>query len=233
MKILEVELTTTNLAASTEFYRDLLGLTVTTQPEGIVVDIGSSRLRVRAGAAFDGVHHLAFGISPLDFDSARRWLRQRTELITVAGSDIIDGPEGWDSRSLYFRGPEGILLELIARQADRAVPGSADETPRLLSISEVGIGVPDVRQTVRHLAEAFEIPPFPPQLPGFAPVGSHDGLLILANSGRIWFPTEQDIPATGPLSIHIESATHSGKLTLTDEAVVQCAQTQPASSTYG
>lgn len=233
MKILEVELTTTNLAASTEFYRDLLGLPVTTQPECIAIDIGTSTLRVRAGAAFDGVHHLAFGISPLDFDSARRWLRQRTELITVAGSDIIAGPEGWDSRSLYFRGPEGILLELIARQADRAAPGSPDETPRLLSISEIGIGVPDVRETVRHLAEAFELPPFPPQLPGFAPVGSHDGLLILANSGRTWFPTERDVPASGPLSIRIESASHSGKLTLTDEAVVQCTQTHPEFSTYG
>ncbi|MGW5516126.1 VOC family protein [Nocardia africana] len=227
MKILEVELTTTHLAATAEFYRDLLELPVTTQPEGIVVDIGSSRLRVTAGAAFDGVHHLAFGISPHDFDLARRWLRQRTELITAGGSDIIDGPEGWDSRSLYFRGPEGILLEFIAREADRATPGSTDETPRLLSISEVGIGVPDVRQTVRHLAEAVELPPFPPQLPGFAPVGGHDGLLILANAGRIWFPTQEDIPATGPVSARIATPGHDATVALTDEAVVRCVQAHP------
>lgn len=227
MKILEVELTTTHLAATAEFYRDLLELPVTTDSDGIVVDIGSSRLRVTEGAAFDGVHHLAFGISPHDFDLARRWLRQRTELITAGGSDIIDGPDGWNSRSLYFRGPDGILLELIARQADRAAPSTPGETPRLLSISEVGIGVPDVRQTVRHLAEAVELPPFPPQLPGFAPVGGHDGLLILANAGRIWFPTEEDIPATGPVSVRIETPGHDGTVALTDEAVVQCVQAQP------
>ncbi|MFG3519927.1 VOC family protein [Nocardia nova] len=233
MKILEVELTTTHLAATAEFYRDVLELPVIAQPDGAVVEIGSSRLRVTAGAAFDGVHHLAFGISPHDFDLAHRWLRQRTELLTVGGSDIIDGPEGWHSRSLYFRGPDGILLELIARQAGRATPGSPGETPHLLSISEVGIGVPDVRRAVRHLAEAFELPPFPPQLAEFAPIGSHEGLLILARSGRIWFPTEEDIPATGPVSVLIESAGHSEKIALTDEAVVQCVQTHPEFNTYG
>ncbi|PPJ28776.1 hypothetical protein C5E45_30765 [Nocardia nova] len=221
MKILEVELTTTHLAATAQFYRDVLELPVVTLPDGIAVEIGSSIVRVTAGAGFDGVHHLAFGISPHDFDLARRWLRQRTELLTVDGSDIIDGPEGWNSRSLYFRGPDGTLLELIARQADRATPGSPDEIPRLLSISEVGIGVPDVRQTVRHLAEAFELPPFPPQLSEFAPVGSHDGLLIVARSGRIWFPTEEDVPATGPVSIRIESAGRDGQIALTEEAVVR------------
>jgi catechol 2,3-dioxygenase-like lactoylglutathione lyase family enzyme len=221
MKILEVAITATNLDATAEFYRDLLELPVIRGPEGIAVDIGWSRLVVTEGARFRGVHHLAFGISPHDVELARRWLWQRVEPIVLHGSDVQDGPAGWDSRSVYFRGPEGIVLELIARQADRAEPGSIGDTPRLLSISEVGIGVPAVRQAVHQLAESFGLPVFPPQGPRFAPLGNHDGLLVLADPTRVWFPTDDDVPARGPVTVRIESAAPRGKVALTAEAIIE------------
>ncbi|MBO0881134.1 MAG: VOC family protein [Mycobacterium sp.] len=223
MKIIEVAITTTDLGATAAFYRDLLELPVTALSEGFAVDIGRSRLIVTDGAPFAGVHHLAFGISPVDFDLSHRWLRRRTELFSIAGSDTFDGPAGWDSRSVYFRGPDGIVLELIARQADRNEPGSGGESPHALSISEVGIGVPDVGLAARQLAESFNLSPFPPQLSRFAPVGGHDGLLILANSNRVWFPTDEEVPAQGPVTVRIESAKAApgGKVALTAGAIIQ------------
>ncbi|MEV5649504.1 VOC family protein [Nocardia sp. NPDC052254] len=220
MKILEVELTASNLDLVAEFYRDLLGLEVDSRAEGIAVEIGSSRLVVTEGPSFAGVHHLAFGISPRDVDLARQWLRQRVEPITLAGVDTFDGPPGWDSRSVYFEGPEGIVLELIARHADRSEPATAGDAPRLLSISEVGIGVPDVGSAVGRLADAFGLPRFPPQLSGFAPVGGHDGLLIVVESQRLWFPSGEDLPARGPVTVRIESAA-SGEVALTTVATVR------------
>ena len=113
------------------------------------------------------------------------------------------------------------MLELIARQSDWAQPAGGGDIPRLLSISEVGIGVPDVSRAVGELAESFALPPLPPQLPGFAPVGGHDGLLILVNSNRTWFPTEEDLPARGPVTARIEAPVSGGKIALTTEAVVR------------
>ncbi len=114
MHIDEVALTVTGLAAAALVHQDVLELPVAEQPGQVTVTIGSSRLVLREGGHFAGVHHLAIGITPADFDVARGWLSRRVEPMTVDGSEVIEGPEGWNSRSLYFLGPEDIVLELIA-----------------------------------------------------------------------------------------------------------------------
>jgi catechol-2,3-dioxygenase len=97
MQIQEVSLTVTGLAAAARFYRDVLELPVTEQPGQATVTIGSSRLVLEEGDQFAGAHHLAIGIAPADFEVARGWLSQRVEPIVVNGSEVIEGPEGWDS----------------------------------------------------------------------------------------------------------------------------------------
>ncbi|MEU4316185.1 hypothetical protein [Nocardia sp. NPDC024068] len=213
MKIREVAITATDLDSVADFYRDVLQLPVSTTPGRVSVEIGTGRLVVTEGEPFAGVHHLAFGISPHDFETARRWLEGRVELLRLNGSEIIEGPAGWDSRSLYFRGPEGIVLELIARRADAGIPAGNGERPSLFSISEVGLGVADVGRAAADLRDSFGLPPFPPQLTQFAPTGGHDGLFIVADIDRIWFLTESDYPARGPLAVHIEAG-RRGKLSL-------------------
>ncbi len=215
MRIREISITTTYLDTAEKFYRDVLEAPVEVRAGRVHVDIGASRLILTSGECFSGVHHLAFGISPHEFDTARRWLLSRVELVRVNGSDIIEGPAGWDSRSLYFHGPDGILLELIARQADAAIPAGDGPAPRLLSISEIGLGVPDVAAAVQDPCESYDLPRFPPQLAQFAPIGGHDGLLIVADLDRIWLPTDTDRPAAGSLAVHIELPARHGSLTLT------------------
>ncbi|WP_378741824.1 VOC family protein [Nocardia brasiliensis] len=221
MRIREVAITTTHLDAVAEFYRDTLQLPVMVEPDRATVEIGLSKLVVTRGAPHEGGHHLAFDISPNDFDRARHWLSERVEPLTVNGSDTIDGPPGWDSRSVYFRGPDNILLELIARQFHSAAPATPSDPPRLLSISEVGIAVPDVQQAVRDLAETYGLQAFTPQLPTFTPVGDHDGLLILVAPERIWFPTEADRPAHAPVTVHIDAPQRGGKVALTANAGIE------------
>jgi len=220
MKIREVTLTARRLDAAAAFYRDVLRMPVDEQPNRATVTIGSSRLVLVPGDQFDGVHHLAFGISPHDFDLVRRWLNQHVEPIVAGASEVIDGPEGWNSRSLYFLGPEDILLEFIARQADAEIPGGDGVAPRPFSISEVGMGVPDARAAVRELTEALGLPTFPPQETHFAPVGDHDGLLIVVDQERVWFPTRTHRAAHGPLTVRIEAPRHPGDVTLTEKVTV-------------
>jgi hypothetical protein len=120
---------------------------------------------------FEGAHHLAFGIPPADFPLARRWLGDVVEPITVGGSEVIKGLEGWNSESVYFLGPENIILELIARQSDMPVPSGSDEKPQLSAVSEVGVGVLHVPTAVERLVRDLGVSPFPPQENRFAPVG--------------------------------------------------------------
>ncbi|MFI6046914.1 VOC family protein [Nocardia sp. NPDC051321] len=83
MKIREVTISTTDLDAAADFYRNKLGLQVAADAGRVTVNIGFSKLVLTPGAPFEGVHHLAFGISPDDFDLARKWLRRQVEPITV------------------------------------------------------------------------------------------------------------------------------------------------------
>jgi len=72
---------------------------------------------------------------------------------------------------VYFLGPEGTVLELIARQADREIAAGTGDAVRPLCLSEVGVGVPDVGEGVRALTRGLGVPAFPPQGTHFAPVG--------------------------------------------------------------
>jgi len=214
MKILSASITVQDVAAAAQFYRDVLLLPVEESPDAAVVSVGSSRLVLDAGGKFDGVHHLAFGIPPSDFELAHEWLGRRVPLLRSGGSEVIAGTEEWGSRSLYFQGPEGIILEFIARDADAAAASSTGPNPRMLSISEVGIGVADVLDTVATLSRELAIPLFFDLSGTFASMGSHDGLLVIVHEDRIWFPTDASRPARGPLAVDIESAKGNVQLEL-------------------
>ena len=130
MQIRQVRITFGRLDQAANFYRDVLQLPVDAQPGRVTVRVESSRLILEPGDHFHGVHRLAFGIVPANFELARAWLGHRVEPIVVDGSDVIVGPEGWHSTSVYFLGPEDILLEFIAREADEGSASEADAPGR-------------------------------------------------------------------------------------------------------
>lgn len=220
MKLRRVTLTVARPDRAAAFYRDVLELPVVVQDGQVSVTIGSSQLVLEPGGPADGSHHLAFGIAPADVELARRWLAGRVEVIVVDGSEVVEGPDGWNSRSLYFLGPEDIVLELIARDADAHAAPSQGEVPWLLSLSEVGIAVPDVAGAVRALDRELGLPAFPPQGRVFAPVGGHDGLLIVVQQERIWFPTEDRRAARGPVTVELVGPS-PGRLLLRPSATVR------------
>lgn len=214
MKILNVSITVRDLPNAVQFYRDVLLLPVQATPAGAEVFIGSSLLTLTCGDGFDGAHHLAFGIPPSDFELAHEWLAGRVSLLQVGGSEVILGPEDWKSRSLYFLGPEGIILEFIARDADAAIVSGKGEKPQMLSISEVGMGVDNVLDAVSTLSEKLAIPNYFDCSSTFASMGSHDGLLIVAQQDRLWFPNQVSPPARGPLIVQVESPVRNSRVDL-------------------
>ncbi|GAA5228918.1 hypothetical protein GCM10025778_34570 [Paeniglutamicibacter antarcticus] len=215
MKILNVALTVHDLAGAVRFYRDVLGMPVDQDTDHAVVSAGSSRLSLTQGDAFNGVHHLAFGILPSEFERAHAWLGARVPLLAKNGQETFAGSGGWDSRSVYFLGPEDIILEFIARDADANLETGDQENPLILSISEIGIAVADVPSAAERLSTELGLPQFFDHDETFAPVGNHDGLLILVRPDRLWFPTDSLRAASGRLAVGIESAIENTQLDLT------------------
>ncbi len=107
------------------------------------------------GAAADpgmvepGAYRSAITVPKDRFAEAKAWLQERVPLLEKDGLDEFRLGPPWNSQSVYFAGPDGILLELIARH-DLPAPSSSRRGPLisadLLRISEIGLAVPDVSE---------------------------------------------------------------------------------------
>jgi len=66
------------------------------------------------------------------------------------------------------------------------------------------------------------LPTFPPQKAQFAPVGDHDGLIILVDQNRVWFPTDAQQAARGPVTVKL-TAPQAARLSLRQSATIVAA----------
>ena len=226
MRILEAALTVSHVSRCAHWFATTLELPVTRRDERAEVTLGRSLLVLETGPPSTGRHHLAFSVRPEDFEAVLAFARSALDVIRAGDSDVVDGAEGWDSRSVYFRGPEGLVLEYIAREAHRGRHPAGDATgaPAVLSLNEVGIGVADVPDAVDRLSRWPDLPAYPPQTADFAPVGDPDGLLVLATPDRTWFPTDHDRPSTGPLTVTVAgtgTGSHEGELRIGEHTTVR------------
>lgn len=191
MQLTSVSLPVLDLGRVAAFYRDVLSLHVTSSGNTALVDAGATRLELRAENSTAAAHHLAFTIPTGTFAAAKAWLRDRAALLLAGdGQDEFETSPSWNAHSVYFEGPEKAVLELIERRdLDNTTDGTFSAAD-LLSISEVGIAVPDVAATARNLQRSAGVAPYADE-PGknFAAVGDVHGLLILVSPGRMWFPT--------------------------------------------
>lgn len=201
MHIDRVSLPVVDPGRAAAFYKEVLELPTDVGEDRVTVRIGSSVLELNTGGEPLGSHHLAFTIPSGTFARARAWLTARTALLGRDGVDEFEGPTSWNSRSLYFGGPEHAVLELIERRDLVGPPAGTFTGTSIVSLSEVGIAVPDVVETAEHLRSAGLGSYGDAAGPGFAAIGDAHGLLILVPPGRVWIPTADRHVASVPTAV--------------------------------
>jgi len=220
MRIHAVTLPARDTAEVAAAYRGL-GFPVRTTEDAAEVKVGTTRLRFDRDPGYRGyrgAHHLAFTIPTGSFAAARAWIGERAEVIAPDGRDEFAGPGTWDSRSVYFRGPDAQVLELIERRALAPDPGAREpfRSSDVVSVSEVGVVVDDVPAAVTLLAEAGLHPYGGFATDGFAAVGDVEGLVILVARGRAWVPegthVAADVPVVVDAGLGREIALGAGRL---------------------
>lgn len=118
---------THDLSGFIEFYQSVLGAKVEEEHE---IDGLRSVVRLRVGSALLNVHRaghshplVARAPMPGALDLCFRWnapIGDAVAWLTSTGTAIIDGPsprtssDGFPGRSVYFRDPDGNLLELLS-----------------------------------------------------------------------------------------------------------------------
>lgn len=201
MDIRQVQLATRSLADTARFY-ERLGCSVEIVDATVRIVVGSTLLVFRELPEMTGALHLAITIPTGTFDAAKAWIVGLTTVLGTDDQDEFEGPPNWNSRSVYFEGPDQQLLELIER---RDLPGDVGENTAvpLVSVSEVGVPVPDVLGAVEALRRAGLEPYANAPGESFAAVGDVDGLVILVSPDRRWFPTGDRSPSSAPVVIDV------------------------------
>ncbi|KOR41647.1 hypothetical protein ADT25_17220 [Xanthomonas oryzae] len=136
-------------------------------------------------------------MAPSRFQAAAQWIGARASLLSDAqGRQHVTLDGVWQSRSVYFAGPDRAVLELIARAAlqDAATGCGQFRGDELLCLSEIGLPSNHVEVVTRSVARHFGLLPFAPPLEGFAALGDDHGLLIVVDRRRPWFPQKRQLP---------------------------------------
>ena len=203
MRIIELTLPVSDVAIAAAYFRDVLQMAV----EDDHVSVGWSTIRLQeAGDRPVGGVHLAFNVPDNRFAEAMAWLRARSPLQhDPEGKDYFALESSWQSQSVYFTGPDGLILELIGR---RRLPASsrmgAFHGSEITCLSEVGLSCTSVDRTREHCAHLFHLQPLSTPSPAFAPMGDDEGLLILVDARRPWFPEKKELPRGHGLSVLID-----------------------------
>ena len=201
MDIRQVQLATRSLADTARFY-ERLGCSVEIVDATVRIMVGSTLLVFRELPEMTGALHLAMTIPTGTFDAAKAWIAGLTTVLGTDDQDEFEGPPNWNSRSVYFEGPDQQLLELIERR-DLPVDVGENTAVPLVSVSEVGVPVPDVLGAVDALRRAGLEPYANPPGESFAAVGDVDGLVILVSPDRRWFPTGDRSPSSAPVVVDL------------------------------
>ncbi|WIH05185.1 VOC family protein [Xanthomonas translucens pv. graminis] len=192
MRSVQLGLPCSDPAASAAFYRDVLQLPVVASQ----VRIGWSQLELVATVDVGSVH-LAFNIAAARFDAACDWLSRRVRrLRDPLGESRFALDAAWQSQSVYFAGPDGAVLELIARKPlpVHAAAAGAFSAAEVLCISEIGLPSAQVPAVAAAAQHRLGVPPFAPVSDVFAPLGDHEGLLVVVDAQRRWFPEQRQLP---------------------------------------
>lgn len=212
MRLLEITLPAADLDAMRRFYCATLGLPeiVPAWTGRLAIQCGATRLFFRAAMpGWDGRYHFAFDIPAGRFAAAFDWLRGRCTPLADRKGETRFHSHSWKADSVYFIDPQGNILELIARQDKPVLAEAATLDPdrpfnasEILAISELGLATPDVTGSVATLqARMPGLPVYSGRSAGsgpvsdtFAAVGDLDGLLVVVQYGRIWYP-DSGVPA--------------------------------------
>lgn len=193
MKIKEIKIATNDLTQTVSFYTQALELTIDQRSDNSVsFKAGDSTLTfVENSNCNKPIYHFAFNIPHNQLSEAMDWLAGRVSLLPVTPESHIAAFKQWNANAVYFTDTNGNLLEFIARHDLNNERNTAFSGSSIECISEIGIAVESVPGYIAQL-EVDYFAKQPPQ-EKFAALGDDNGLLIIAEENRNWFPT--DIPA--------------------------------------
>lgn len=207
MNISELQMDSHHLDEMYSFYATKLGFDVLgVGTDFFTVQIGFTRLTFRmATSDATPFYHYAFNVPSNLLSDSMRWLTERgIQFLTADGESLIDQGPFWNAHSCYFHDPAGNIAEFIARHSLPDSNSAVFSVAEVIGVSEIGLPVTHPETVVVELEENFGLTSLHDGgFPNFVGMGSDEGLLIVVNYTRLWFPTKE-IPVQSPLSVKLK-----------------------------
>jgi hypothetical protein len=194
MKILELTLLTNNLSETKNFYEHTIGFQKLTETEtSITFAVGTSKLIFELSEQDQNPkYHFAFNIPTNTLNDAINWTLQRTSLIENENSFITDFVN-WKAKAIYFFDNNCNILEFISRADLNNPTEKSFSVEAILNINEIGLVIDRPLQIGNEIIKKTKTEYFikGPKREDFVAVGNDNGLFIISNPNRKWYPTQE------------------------------------------
>lgn len=193
MNILKVELLTTDLKATESFYTESLELDIIEKNETFIsFNAGNSKLVFSKTQYINPQYHFAFNIPNNQLENAIQWTSSRFKLLEVEEGSCIANFDSWHAKSVYFYDNNGNILEFIARFDLDNASNTLFTSKSIQSISEIGFATPNPVNLGEQIMKDYNLNYFKKSAKSkqFATLGDDNGLLIIVENGRKWYPTQ-------------------------------------------
>ena len=194
MKIQELTLLTNNLSETKEFYLHKIGFEIMEETKTkVAFNVGNSKLIFeQTYIDKNPKYHFALNIPSNKIDEAKNWALQRVNLISMDNSFIANF-ENWNAKAIYFFDNNKNIVELISRtdlNNESEIPFSEKA---ILSINEIGLVIDKPLKTADEIIQKFKTSYFSkgPKREDFVAVGNDEGLFVISNPNRNWYPTNE------------------------------------------
>lgn len=194
MKIKALELLSSDLPATAHFYEHILEIPMDSiKEERLGFSIGTTRIDFIKSDIGKPTYHFAIDIANNKLEEAYEFIRKKQPILPVSPQSNIADFSMWNAKSFYFLDVNGNILELISR-FDLANKASQAFNPSCLQyVSEIGMVTKSVLKTAGEIMEHYPLQFYSkqPPLPNFCALGDENGLLILVNQKKCWYPTDR------------------------------------------
>ncbi len=194
MKILEIEIQTDNIIETEAFYTKTLGFILCNRSkDSISFRTGNSKLTFIKSENIKPKYHFAFNIPNNKLDEAMNWAESKINLIENEENKVISSFDGWNANAIYFHDNNNNILEFISRHDLQNATDKPFDTSIIESISEIGIVSEKPLEIAENLIETNDLYYFTKSTKSesFVALGDDNGLIILVQTNRKWYPTEQ------------------------------------------
>jgi catechol 2,3-dioxygenase-like lactoylglutathione lyase family enzyme len=192
MKISELIIQTIDLDQTEIFYSTILAFKIISKTESSVsFNVGNSILTFEiTNKEIKPKYHFAFNIPCNKLEEAMLWISEKISLIEIDGGSVAHF-ENWRAEAIYFYDNNKNILELIARKDLNNYSENEFSNESIISISEVGIVTKKPMVLGNELIKMTKSEFFSkgPKREDFVAVGNENGLFVISNSQRNWFPT--------------------------------------------